>query len=119
MAQWKSLGLVTVATAGAPVRATANISSAAPFGQSSQMYFCMAILFQAAPANGGKMYVGDNPTFSKGGAGQLAIIGVPTTNVIPSAGVNVPNAPNGLNAGDYYIDADTNGNSVSVSVLIS
>jgi hypothetical protein len=117
---WVSLGRVTVAVPGTPVSAVTNVSPTAPQGSNQTVYSCLAILFQTVTSNAGKTYVGSSATFNKTtGVGLLAALGVPTANVIPSAGATIPNAPAALNAADYWIDADNGGEGVQVSALFA
>ena len=116
---WKSLGLVTVPVPGTPIQATANVSGSAAWGENTTVFACLAILFQADPANTGKTYIGDDASFKKStGEGRLAVLAIPTDNSIPSASATIPNAPAALNANDYWIDADKADEGVTVSILI-
>jgi hypothetical protein len=97
----KSLGKIVVTIPGTPVRVTAN--QADPTARLA----CHAIQLEALPANGGPVYIGNTATFNKAsGAGLLMILPPPTINSISAFKDSAPLSPNGLNAADYYIDAD-------------
>lgn len=102
---WKSLGKVTVTTAGTPVRATSTSTPA------------QSIMIQAFPTNVGLAYVGLSGMNKATGAGVLAIIGKPSADEVsvPSVSASIPLAPAGLNVADLYIDADDNGAGVIIS----
>lgn len=102
---WKSLGKVTVTTAGTPVRIT---SSRTP---------CHALLVQQLPANTGRIIVGTSVMNSTTYAGCLAILAIPTTNGIPAVNAGLATEPDGLNAADYYLDSTVNGEGALVSYL--
>lgn len=108
----QALGKVT-ATSGTPARITANQSVPAARFQ------CHAIMIEALPTNTGKVYVMDR---SNGViatlVGVLAILAVPTANVIPTYTVGFSGAPNPMNAASYYIDVENTGEGVIVSVLV-
>lgn len=109
---WVSLGKVT-STGGAAARLTVNQSTpASPLP-------CHAILIQQIVGNTGYIYIGDsssmNTTTLAHCNGTLAI---PTTNSLPSANIVLTDAPNALNAADYYIIASVSGEAALVSILI-
>jgi len=98
-----SLGKITVTTGGTPVRVTAN-----HIGVNS-------IAFQQLAAQTGKIFIG-TATLNKGTlVGVLAVLAVPTANILPSASFTIVNAPAGLDARDFWVDADVNGEGVLVS----
>lgn len=109
----KSLGYVTVAAAGTPVRATNN--QADP----TLRIGAQSVLFQALPGNGGIVYIGQGAAFDPAtGVGVLGIIPAPadpTSGPFPSFVVSIPVPAAGLNAADFYVDASGNDNGVLVS----
>jgi hypothetical protein len=120
---WKSLGKVTVPTPGTPVNVLANVDFNDPviqaLGGKPGRLSCAGILCQVFHLNQDKGYVGDRADFNKTtGLGLLAACGKPTQNTVPSAGANIPNAPGGLNAADYWVDVDAPNDGFIVSVLI-
>ena len=109
---WRSLGKVTVASAGTPKRLTTNESD-----ETARMSV-HSILIQAWPSNAGKVYILDRVDGSRTtGVGVLATLAVPATNIIPSASATVTFAAAAINAAQYWVDADTNGDAVLVSVI--
>ena len=114
MAYLTSLGFVAVASAGTPVQATANVSASALPPQAQSQYLGCSILFQAKPSNTGKIYILDKGGSKSSGTGLLAILTSSTSSFI----ISTPQAPGGLNAADYWIDADNSNDAVLVSVLI-
>lgn len=98
----KSLGYVTVTTAGTPVRATIN--QADPTARIG----AQTVYFSAMPSNVGAMYVGTAGMNRTTGVGVVGIIGTPTTELGQSFNPSLPTLPAGLNVADFYIDADDN-----------
>lgn len=108
---WKSLGKVTVTTAGTPVRLTNNETTPAA------NYPCQSILVETWHDNSGKIWIYDRATGSKTtGVGVLAYLAAPTASTAPSAGVTSHSSPNGLNANEYWLDADSDGEAAAVSI---
>lgn len=103
------LGPIIIAAPGARLRITNNQADPA------RALNCEAILAQAlsnpAHTNAGRVYVYDRLGV------RLATLAVPTANTIPSFSATVPGTPGGLNAADFYIDADIAGDGVDASYL--
>jgi hypothetical protein len=109
---WRSLGKVTITTSGILVRATNNETNP------TERLPCQSILFEQWPGNTGRIYICDRQTADKNtGTGVLAILMPPSTTGLPSAGVGVPSAPAALNAADFWLDAEVNGEGVLISVV--
>lgn len=109
---WRPLGKVTVPAAGTPVRATVNQPDP------NLRFPCQSMLFQQVAGNTGKIYICSSVTANKTTLeGVLAVLAIPTTNVLPSASATVPSAPAALNAGDFYVDVDVNGEACLVSAI--
>ena len=109
---WRSLGKVTVASAGTLQRITANETDA------TARLSVHSILIQAWPTNAGKVYVCDRADAVRStGVGVLAVLAVPATNIIPSASATITFASAAINAAQYWVDADTSGDAVLVSVI--
>lgn len=109
---WRSLGKVIVTTGGTPVRATNNENDP------TARYGAHAMLFQQVPGNTGKIYIMDRSTGNRSsGAGVLAVLAIPTTNLLPSASATITYAPAGFNAVDFWIDAENNGEGCQVSAI--
>lgn len=102
---WRSLGLITVTTAGTPVQVT---TSKTP---------CHAILLQAKPGNVGLTFVGTSNMVKATYVGVNAVIGIPTDTVIPSVHASVPAANNAIDASKVWVDANTSGEGVIVSII--
>jgi len=109
---WRSLGKVTVTTAGTLVRATNNETS------STARFPCQSLLFEQWPGNTGKIYICDRQNaVAATGVGVLAVLAPPTATGYPSCGVGVPTAPVPFNAVDFWIDAEVDGEGVLVSAV--
>ena len=114
------IGPITVPAAGTPVRVTNSIATDAHgLNPDPARFSCHAALFQARPSNTGKVYIG-LATMSKSTlAGVAAVLAVPTANVIPSFSMALTLSPAGIDLSDLYLDADTNGEGILLSVLIT
>lgn len=94
------LGLVTVTLAGTRVQVT------------SSSIGCGGIIFQASSSNSGKVYIGDSTVTSSNG------IALGPGESFTVAGHSLDgNMDSELILSDYWVDADTNGNSVRVHYL--
>lgn len=107
-----SLGKVTVAAAGTITRATVN--QANPAAQIS----CQSISFQALSTNTGKIYVGLSSLVKATLVGGLDVIAAPTTNLLPAYVVSSLSAA-GLNAADFWLDADNSGEGVLIGLYVA
>ncbi len=108
------LGRVTVAVPGTPVQATVNQSVPATRVPTQ------AIMFQVIPANAGVVYIG-RKGMVKGASGEYALLPKPssaTTGPFTSVTFSIPLAPAGLNAADFYVDADNANDGVIVSLVV-
>ncbi len=109
-----SSSVVTVVTAGTPVRVSATRVPA------------QSVLIQAMPNNLGRIVVGSDNTVRANASGSnpsgtvLAIIGVPSANTAtpPSSNGGNPLANAGVNLADLWIDATNSGEAVIVSYII-
>ncbi len=102
----KSLGKITVASAGTPVVCTTNETApTARLGVQSINVFALA------GNSGTNIYVGSATMNKSTLAGVYAI--VPKGNDVSAV---VINAPAGINANEVYIDADTTNDAALVSV---
>lgn len=74
-----------------------------------------AFLIEVLPTNTGRIYVGlagmNKTTF----VGVLAILAVPTANLLPTFSAAITIAPNGLHMEDLWIDAEVNGEGIIFS----
>lgn len=120
---WISLGRITVANSGTPVQVTSLLPAGQynTDGKPKVNYApAEAIMIQAASTNTGKVYVGlSGFTKSSTAVGQkLATLAVPTANTIPAVTVSIPGCPAAINASEYWLDVDNNGEGADVSILV-
>jgi hypothetical protein len=109
---WRSLGKVTVASHLVNVRATDNESD------STARWPCHALLFEQGPGNTGRIYVFDRQTGDQTTLeGCLAILAVPTVNMLPSVSATITYAPAGLDASTYWVGASVDGEGVLISAI--
>ena len=117
------LGYVTVATPGTLVQATININTGSPQMPFTRGYYpCHGILFQAyssaSASNVGRIYIlrtgGDKST----GSGLLAVLAIPTANIISSASFTITAAVADLDASQFWIDSDIASDKCLVSALV-
>jgi len=107
------LGPITVPVAGIPVSVVASLPA---LTRHLKVY---AALFQALPANGGKVYIG-LPTLDRASlAGVAAVLPVPTANFLPSFGISLTIAPAGVDLATLYLDVDVNGNGALLTLLVT
>jgi len=92
----RPLGTIVVLTPGTPVAI------------SPTQLNCQSILIQALFTNTGRIYIN---CYGQ----RVATLAVPTANSIPSFSVTIPDAPGGLDALAYTIDAQVGGEGVDVS----
>lgn len=109
----RSLGRVTVTTAGTPKRATNGESDP------SARYPAHAVLFQRdLNTETGNVYIMDREDGDPStGVGVVAILAIPTENILPSFSATITYAPAGLNLADLWIDSDVNGEGCQVSAM--
>ena len=96
----KILGAGAVATAGVRVQIT------------SSNLACSGVIFQASTGNTGKLYVGDSTVTSSNG---ISLSPGETYTIASQSLDGVMDAE--LILSDFWIDADTNGNSVKIHYL--
>ena len=101
----KSLGKVTVATAGTPVKVTPAITR------------CHSILVEVLPTNTGKIYIGDSTMNKSTLVVVFAILAIPTTNILQSFSATLSYAPDAFDASKIFLDADVNGEGALVSII--
>lgn len=109
----RPLGKLTP-TPGTP-RAVKSLLPASEQGASWPVH---GVLIQAKHDNVGRAYIGSS-TLNKGAQTDvLATLAIPTNNTIPSFTAAATLAPNAINLADLYVDVDSNGDGVLVSVLV-
>jgi hypothetical protein len=107
-----SLGKVTVATPGSPVRCTANqVDPAKPMVAHS-------VHIQPLFDNSGHVYIGSAAMVRSTYAGVIEVIAVPAINYHPKFTRSSDASINGLNIADLYIDADVTGDSALISIEV-
>lgn len=100
----KSLGEIVVAASGTPVQVVSSRTGAQSF------------TVQAKHDNTGYIYVGRATMVIATLAGVYAIIGIPAaTGAVPSYTASIPEAPEGFNLADIYLDASVSTDSALVS----
>ena len=113
------LGKLTVTTPGTLVRATRDIvNNTLGLRNDVTKFSCHAVLFQALSTNVGLVYIGGSALVRASLANCGHVLAVPTTNILPSFGISLTNAPAGVNLSDLYIDADNANDGVLIMVLV-
>jgi hypothetical protein len=107
------LGTFRVAAPGTLVRVTSLLPNPA------EKFAVHGILIQACKANTGRVYIGGPVINRTTEDGVTATLAIPTANSIPSFSEALTASPNGINAADFYIDADQPDDGVKVTVLIA
>lgn len=113
MARARPLGRITVATSGTPVRATVNE------GNPAARHAAHSILFERdVTTETGKVYILDREdAVIATRVGVLAVLAIPTDNLLPSFSLTVTSSPNGFDTADFWVDADNDGEGCIVSVI--
>lgn len=114
MGLMKSLGKVSVATAGTPVRVTSTQTN--PAAKVS----VHTIFLQAVAANTGRIFVGTSSAMNKTTlAGVVGMIPAPSasaaTGTLPYFEATIAPAANGFNLADFWLDAEVSTDSVLVA----
>lgn len=110
MAQ-KSLGKVTITTAGTPERSTKNNADPAA------VVWVHSYLVQQVAANTGKVWIGSSGMNKTTGVGVYAVLPVPTANTLPSFSATVTQQVAAFDMAAVYIDVDVNGEAAIVSLI--
>lgn len=100
-------------TPGTPVRLTSTQTNPA------EKFACHGVLVQALDTNVGKAFVGNSVLNKTARTGLHATLAIPTNNTVPSFTAALTASPNAVNLGDLYVDVDSLGDGVTVSVLIA
>lgn len=111
----QSLGITKVTSPGTPVPVTSNQNDP------TKRVPTQSIVFQALPGNVGIIYVGSNGLNKGTGLEQFAFIPKPTnslTGPFPTATISIPEEAAGLNATDFYVDADNANDGVLVAITV-
>jgi len=114
------LGPISVVTPGTLIRATATLPpSVDGLNLNPARFTCHAALFQAKPGNLGKVYIGTAGMVRATLAGVSAVLAIPTVNSIPSYSISLTLAPAGIDLSELFIDADTAGEGVLLTILVT
>lgn len=106
MAAVKSLGWVTVASAGTPVQVSPSRLPA------------QSVFIQQVASNTGAMHVGVSGSMDPSdGTDMVASLVAPSASALPSFSITAENAPNGLDLQNLWIDAAVNGEEVLISYV--
>ena len=108
----RPLGKVTVAVAGTP-RSIQSVLTAA--GLRFKAYH--AAHLQALDTNSGKVYIGTSTMVAATRVGCIHILAAPTGGVIPSVGMALQGAAAGIDIAEVYLDVDTDGEGVLLTLL--
>lgn len=107
-----SLGKITVATPGSPVRCTANqVDPAKPL-------LAHSIHIQPICDNTGHLFVGNAAMNRLTYVGVIEIVPIPSTNIHQKFVRSSDCSINGLNAADLYVDSDVTGSAAVVSIEV-
>lgn len=106
----ESLGKVTVAAAGTPVRATKNRTDP------TANFYVHGYAIQRLKNNAGDVYVSLSSTDDRSTLSKILCI---LSAAQPSFSAGIGIELNGTNMSDVYIDADNPGDGVTIAVLIS
>lgn len=106
-------GKLSVPTPGTPVRVTAAEANPA------ETIRVHGYLFQTLPGNTGKMYIGKANLDRTTLVGVLAILAIPTTNLLPTFSAAITWSANGLMLEELYVDADVANEGVLCTVLVA
>lgn len=109
----QAIGKLTVPVPGTPVRATSGQSNPAA------NLICHGFLFQALPTNTGKVYIGVAGMDKAALSDVLAILPVPTSNLLPTFSAAVTIAPNALRLEQLYLDADNPDEGAICTILVT
>lgn len=113
-------GPISVVTPGTLIRASSVVTTDAHGIVNSVTRFkCHAALFQAKHGNVGIVYIGLATMVRSTLAGCAAQLAIPTANSIPSFSVALTLSPDGVDLSDLWIDADSAGDGVLVTLLVT
>ena len=110
----ESFGRITVTSSGTPVRATVNETTPADrVGLHSLMFE------RDDPNDTGLIYIGNSSAMNITTlAGVVAILAIPTSNILPVFTITITHMPNALNAANFWVDADVSSDSVLISGVV-
>jgi hypothetical protein len=103
-------------TPGTPIQVISLLPPVPPSGYPEKIH---GVMVQARRANVGYAFVGTNLMNPALDTGLFATLAVPTRNSIPSFTAALTLASNAITLDDLWIDVETLGDGVIVSVLIA
>ncbi len=109
----QAIGKLLVASPGTLVRATSGQPDPAANLR------CHGFLFQALPGNLGKVYIGGPGLVRASLADVLAILAIPTTNLLPTFSAAVTISTNSLSLEGIYLDADFSNEGALCTILVA
>lgn len=110
-AQFVAFGKIVIPTGGVPQQIVVPKAMNPPS--------CHAVIIETLPSNTGKIYIGLVGLTRATLVQVLAILPVPTVNLLPTFSIALTVAGNAINVGDLWLDADTNGEGVLLSALVA
>jgi hypothetical protein len=110
-AQFVAFGPILVPVAGQPYQVPVPAEMNPPS--------CHAVIIEALPGNTGKIYIGLQGLNRASLAQVLAILPLPTANLLPTFSIALTVAGNAINVGAFWIDADISGEGVLLSALVA
>lgn len=110
-ATFHSFGKLTVPVGGVPRQVVAPVGMDPPS--------CHALIVQVLPGNAGKIYIGLQGLDRTSLAQVLAILPIPTVNLLPTFSIALTVAGNAINVKNLFIDADNDGEGVLLSALVA
>ena len=110
------LGRIVVPAAGTPVQLSASLAGVLGAQQAKFLKY-HALLIQVWYANTGKIYIGAADMVKGTGSKVGVTLPLPSSTSIPAHGMTDVLSPAGISLDDVWIDADVNGDSVTVTLL--
>lgn len=111
MGALRSLGRITIVTAGTPVQVTFN--ETVP----SDRFLAHSFMVQQVAGNTGRILIGSSAMVAATLANVYAVLPVPTVNILPAYTVTIQQAISGFNMADFFVDATVSGEFALVSVV--
>ena len=108
------VGRINVPVGGTPVQVTAGFAALG-----IQLSTCHAALLQALHDNTGRIYIGLSTLNRTTRANCAAVLAAPSGAAIPSFGISNPLSPAGVDLAALYLDADTNGEGILLTMLVT
>lgn len=108
----RPLGKVTITVAGTKLPIQTVLTAAGlKFGSYHAAHF------QALDTNTGKVYIGTSTMVAATRVGCIHVLAAPASGVIPSFGMALQGAAAGIDIAEVFLDVDTNGEGVLLTLL--